>query len=132
MVLFQKRKIYKFSDGAIYVERRNKRSLHVVVFCKMDFIKFEDSCDEIKISNHIGYDANLPFYTNGDVEECIGPYQVKIRATDVIDKFEMPLLYIPRTAKIDSLNIHCDGISAKHAITDESNWWYSGTWEPFE
>ena len=89
----------------------------------METIKFDDSCDEMRLPNYTGFDANLPFYMNGDVEECVGPYQVKIRATDVIDKFEMELLYIPKTAKIDSLTIHYDGISARNALHDDSPWW---------
>lgn len=123
MILFQKRKIYQYSHGAIYIERRNKRTLHVVVFYKTDVIKFEDSCDEMKLQNYIGFDTNLQFYMNGDVEECVGPYMEKIRATDLIDKFEMDLLYIPKSAKIDSLNIHYDGISARNALSDQSPWW---------
>lgn len=132
MVLFQKRKIYRYGDSAIYVERRNKKSIHVVVFEYRDTIEFMYCCHEVQIQNHTGFDANLQFYMNGDVEECLSPTMEVIRATDVLDTFEMDLLFIPHYAKIDSLNIHHDGIYAKSAISDYTNWWSRETWEGFE
>lgn len=132
MVLFQKRKIYRYGDSAIYVERRNKKSIRVVVFEYRDTIEFMYACHQVKIPNHTGFDTHLKFFMDGDVEECLSPTMEVIRATDVLDSFEMPLLFIPHDANIDSLHIHYDGIYAKSAICDFTNFWHRETWEGFE